>query len=93
MTNNYKPSGVILYSNTKVNSKFIPLFGEELGRLTSQSFLGKQFHQLHFITIFGQCRKKVGIDNRGNAIAYAQQEQLLPMKYGKYVELRIGISP
>ena len=30
-------------------------FGDKLGKLIGQSFLGKQFHQTHFITFNRSC--------------------------------------
>ena len=75
-TNNYKPGGVMLCSKGKINSKFIGLVGDDLGRWTGQSFLGKQFHQIHFLTIYRPCQKRLGINNRGKITSYAQQEQL-----------------
>ena len=86
--NNYNPSGVMLFPNKKINSEFIRLFGDDLGRWTGQSFLGKQFHQIHFITIYRPCQNKLGIINRGKKTLYAQQEQLLRIRHGKYIEPR-----
>ena len=73
-------------SSEKINSKFIQLFCDNLGRWTGQYFLGKQFHQIHFITIYIPCQKKLDINKKGKTTAYAQQEQLLRIRQRKYVE-------
>ena len=59
-----------MFKLKKINSKFIQLFSDEIGRKTGQSFLDKKSHQVHFITIYRPCQKKVGINNRGKPIAY-----------------------
>ena len=84
--NVYKPGGVLQVSSGNINRRFTKSITDPLGRWTGQGFIGKKGRHVYFLTLYVPCLKSK--HSKGTTTTYAQQEQLLRIREGKYVPPR-----
>ena len=69
-----------------INRRYVQNITDPLGRWTGQGFVGEGGQMVYFFTLYVPCKKKQ--ITTGSTTAYAQQEQLLRLRDGKYKEPR-----
>ena len=84
--NTYKSGGVLQFSNGNLNRRFVSNISDPLGRWSVQGFVGKNGQHVFFFTLYMPCKKSKLV--KGSTTAYAQQEQILRTREGRYVEPR-----